>query len=213
MDYLSRISPFRAASREGFRARAPVFADLVDHDQGRLWNLINSEASYIRMVVLTQSGMPAVAGITPQLDAFLRPIDDQAESDPDAERLADRLRRGIGSMVREVMEANGFHKTGQLRAVPPEPRRIFRRAEVYTQSPRVEPADFDWDGFLAKADYAAVRRLSPELDRRRPPSMYSPDKRSLYLTSLDTDVSCDDESALRAGPGNLHSPIGGLPAH
>ena len=190
------IPPFKPASQDSFRERAPIFADLIDYDYGRLWNLINSEAAYIRMVVLTQSGMPAVAGITHQLDMFLRPLDDRA--DPEAERLADRLRRGIGSMIREVMSANGYEKTGQLRAVPPEPRRIFRRAEVYALAPAAGPPDFNWDSFLEAARYAEVRRLSPELGRRTPTSMYSPDKRSYFMTSLDLDVSCGDEMSLRA---------------
>ncbi|MEG3190915.1 hypothetical protein [Lysobacter sp. D1-1-M9] len=198
MDRNDSIPPFKPASPDNFRQRAAIFADLIDYDHGRLWNLINSEAAYIRMVVLTQAGMPAVAGITHQLDAFLRPLDDKADSDQDAERLADRLRRGIGSMIREVMFANGYQKTGQLRAVPPEPRRIFRRAEVYALAPAVERLDFDWDAFLETARYAEVRRLSPELGRRPPTSMYSPDKRSYFMTSLDLDISCNDEMSLRA---------------
>lgn len=191
------IPPFKPASADNFRQRAPIFADLIDYAHGRLWNLINSEAAYIRMVVLTQAGMPAVAGITQQLDAFLGPLDDKAASDQDAERLADRLRRGIGSMIREVMLENGYQKTGHLRAVPPEPRRMFRRAEVYALAPVLAWSDFDWDAFLETTRYAEVRRLSPELGRRPPASMYAPDKRSYFITSLDSDVSCEDEMSLR----------------
>jgi len=64
-------------------------------------------------------------------------------------------------MIREVMEANGYRKTGKLRAVPPEPRRLFVRAEVFERAPLPrEPKTFDWDRYVMAAPFHQVRQLS-----------------------------------------------------
>lgn len=192
-----RIPPFRSAEPGDFRKQAPQFAELLNYAGGQLWRLINSEGSYIRMAVYTHSDMPAVAALTHALEQFLGPVDERAESDPEAAVLARNLRQAIGSMIRAVMEANGFRKTGRVRSVPPEPRRMFRRSEVYRQVLPDRPADFDWDAFLAHASFAEVRRLSPELDGRRPPSLYDPDKHLYYSSSLDQEIECQSEASLR----------------
>lgn len=193
----ARIPPFRSADPEDFRKQAPQFAEFLGYAGGRLWGLINSEASYIPMAVYTHNDMPAVAALTQALEDFLGPVDERAESDPEAAVVAKNLRQAIGSMIRAVMEANGFRKTGRVRSVPPEPRRMFRRSEVYKKVLPDGPPDFDWDAFLGHASFAEVRRLSPELDGRRPPSIYDPDKRLYYSSSLDQAIECQEETDLR----------------
>lgn len=190
---LERFPPFRPADSAKFRDRAQMFASFVDWDAGRLWAAINSETAFNQMVAFTSRGLPAVAGITHILDPFLIDIDDHALRDPEAERVADQVRRAIGSMIREVMEANGYRKTGKLRAVPPEPRRLFVRAEVFERAPLPrETMPFDWDRYVMAAPFHQVRQLSPELGNRRLPSMYSPDRAWFYISSLDLDVPCGD---------------------
>lgn len=145
-------------------------------------------------------GLPAVASITHLLAPILAPIDELAETDPEAGKTADRARRAIGSMVRVVLEANGFRKTGTQRAVPPEPRRLFVRAEVYEQAPPAPPEEgefFDWDKYALQASFANVHSLSPDLGGRPLPSMYSPDQRWFLLSSLDIDVPTASEDQLR----------------
>jgi len=192
-----RFPPFRPADAAKFRERAQMFASFVDWDAGRLWGAINSETAFNQMVAFTSRGLPAVAGITHILDPLLIDIDDRALRDSEAERQADQVRRAIGSMIREVMEANGYRKTGKLRAVPPEPRRLFVRAEVFKRAPLPrEPKPFDWDRYVMAAPFHHVRQLSPELGNRRLPSMYSPDRAWFYISSLDLDVPCGDVQSL-----------------
>jgi hypothetical protein len=52
--------------------------------------------------------------------------------------------------------------------------------------------NFDWDNYLSQATYRDVVNLSPVLSRDRPPTMYSPDRTLLYLSSLDLDVDTDN---------------------
>ncbi|MCU1137064.1 hypothetical protein [Stenotrophomonas maltophilia] len=196
------IAPFQAANPDHFAANAPQFRDLLQWDSGSLWALINSESAYQQMAAFTLRGLPAVASITHHLDLILEPIDSQAETDDAAGALAHRLRRAIGSMIRAVMEANGFRKTGVLRAVPPEPRRLFAKAEVYERIPVGEAMamandQFPWDQHALGASFASIRKLAPHLSIRALPSMYSPDRRWFYLSSLDIDVLTTDEEELR----------------
>lgn len=201
---LERTLPFRPADASKFRERAQMFAVFIDWDGGRLWETINSETAFHQMVAFTARGLPAVAGITHLLDPFLVDIDERAVQDPTAEREADQLRRAIGSMIREVLEANGYRKTGKLRAVPPEPRRLFVRAEVFERGPVPKaPKPFDWDRFAMSASFDTVRRLSPELGNRRLPSMYSPDGAWFYISSLDVDVACGEHEEVEAALRNM----------
>lgn len=200
MNQPPRINAFRPADPEAFKSRCPQFAEYVDWNQGRLWTLINSEHGYRQMASFSLRGQPAVAGINNDLANILADIDSRASTDERAAKVADHARRAVGSMVCEVMEANGFRKTGQRRGVPPEPRRVFVRSEVFELAPPEETSPdeyFDWDEFVAKTSFETVRRLSPELDNRPLPSMYSPDRRWYYVSSLDVDVPTRDEGLLR----------------
>lgn len=194
------IPHFTPADPGRFTMEAPQFNDFLNWDNGSLWRLINSEAAYLQMAAFSLRGNPAVAGITQHLDLILEPLDTRAESDALAEKLSHRARRAIGSMIRAVLEANGFRKAGILRAVPPEPRRLFVRAEVYERIPAGESTleeELNWDQYALGASFASVRRLAPRMSIRALPSMYSPDKRWFYLSSLDIGVRTTDEEKLR----------------
>lgn len=194
------IPHFSPADPGRFAKEAPQFSDFLNWDNGSLWRLINSEAAYLQMAAFSLRGSPAVAGITQHLDLILEPIDTRAETDAGAEKLSHRARRAIGSMIRAVMEANGFRKAGILRAVPPEPRRLFVRSEVYERTPAGESTleeELNWDQYALGASFASVRRLAPRMSIRALPSMYSPDRRWFYLSSLDIGVCTTDEEDLR----------------
>jgi hypothetical protein len=55
---------------------------------------------------------------------------------------------------------------------------------------------FDWDHYFSSASFQQIRELSPELSTRRLPSVYSPDRQLLYLTSLDIDVQTNNVKEL-----------------
>lgn len=195
-----RFFPFRPASAEKFAERCPQFGEFLTWDRGCLWETINSESAYQLMAAETFKGHAAIGGITQLLVQTLTAADDAARDAPEQQRFADRMRQAIGSMVREVMEANRFRKTGRLRAVPPNPIRLFVRAEVFELTPPTMPATeegFDWDAFAAKTSFSQIQKLSPELGNRRLPSMYCPNRQWYYLSSLDLDVPCADAAQLR----------------
>lgn len=52
---------------------------------------------------------------------------------------------------------------------------------------REEPL-FDWESYVRKATFNEIRDNSPQLAKSRLPTMYSPDKKHLYLTSLDEQI-------------------------
>ncbi len=65
--------------------------------------------------------------------------------------------------------------------------------------------EFDWDGYFSSAPFRQIRELSPELSNRRVPSVYSPDRQLLYLTSLDIDVQTNDETELVAALNDVRN--------
>src|SRR4051812_36530959 len=53
--------------------------------------------------------------------------------------------------------------------------------------------DFDWDKHVATATFKSVFERSPTLRAGRPvPSLFSPDRSQLYLSSIDVGVPTDD---------------------
>jgi len=57
---------------------------------------------------------------------------------------------------------------------------------------------FDWDKYLSNAKYKEVRDSSPDLSSRRPPTMYSPDRKWIYLSSQDIDFETNDLNGLKS---------------
>lgn len=55
---------------------------------------------------------------------------------------------------------------------------------------------FNWDNYCEHAKFTDVKSLAFGLSIRPVPSMYSPDKKLLYLSSLDLDVSLASRSEL-----------------
>lgn len=58
-------------------------------------------------------------------------------------------------------------------------------------------SEFNWDAYLATAKYEQVRRTSPLLSSMRHPTVFSPDRSLLYLSSQDIDVKTNSVSDLR----------------
>lgn len=114
---------FNQANRDDFQAKYRNFAPLLDRTDLQLWATLNNEAAFSHMRSATVCwGYPAVAGIT----FLIAPI---LENVPTEE--ADYVKKGTGAIVRAIMEANGYEKTGVKKAVPPFPYRVFSRGEVY----------------------------------------------------------------------------------
>ena len=58
--------------------------------------------------------------------------------------------------------------------------------------------EFDWDKYLSDSKYKEVRNSSPDLSSRRPPTMYSPDRKWIYLSSQDIDFETNDLNGLKS---------------
>ena len=58
--------------------------------------------------------------------------------------------------------------------------------------------DFNWDRFSSLEKFSEIQKLSPDLGNRRLPTMYSPDKRFLYLSSQDIGIETDNQDELRS---------------
>lgn len=116
---------FRPAMANDFRKRCPQFSKGLDWGGGRLWNLINSELAFDQLAISSQDGLPAISGIANFLAPILVAVDDKAERDA--------LKRAIGSMICEVLQANEYRKSGQIRVRHPIARQMFFRAAVFTQ--------------------------------------------------------------------------------
>lgn len=56
---------------------------------------------------------------------------------------------------------------------------------------------FDWDKYFSKAKYKEIADSSPDLRSRRHPTVYSPDGKWIYLSSLDIDVEIHDLDELK----------------
>ena len=62
---------------------------------------------------------------------------------------------------------------------------------------QMKTRNFNWDAYLEMAAYRDVVDCSPSLSLDCPPTMYSPDRTLLYLSSLDVDVSTEDVTELK----------------
>ena len=57
-------------------------------------------------------------------------------------------------------------------------------------------SNFDWDAHVASSTFSDIRRQSPDLGVRRLPTLYSPDRSRLYLSSQDDDVATGEVKEL-----------------
>lgn len=58
---------------------------------------------------------------------------------------------------------------------------------------------FDWDGYIRNASYSMIYNYSPALiSMGRLPTIYSPDRKLLYLSSQDNHVETDNIKALES---------------
>lgn len=58
--------------------------------------------------------------------------------------------------------------------------------------------NFDWDNYFAVASFKDISDRSPDLSSRRLPSIFSPDRKLLYLSSQDDDVETDNPDQLQS---------------
>ena len=123
----SHMPPFYPANMEIYaKVHGSQYKELMAHDFDFV-GFLNSEEAFTHMRVVTDAlELPAIAGVVKLLS---EPI---MNTSPNSKRMS--LKRSIGTLVCEVMEANGYVKTGIQRAVPPVPARIFSAAEVYKKA-------------------------------------------------------------------------------
>ncbi len=55
---------------------------------------------------------------------------------------------------------------------------------------------FDWDKYCNKASFKEIRERSPLLLGDWPPSMYSPDSKFFYLSSIDDTIETSNQDEL-----------------
>lgn len=114
---------FKASSLKDWPAKFRHFLSVVE-ENGELWALLNSEESFQKMRWATLDlNLPAVAGVVKQCAPYVK------KAAPAKRK--DWLKKAIGAMVCVVMENNEFETTGQKKAVPPVPERVFRVGEFY----------------------------------------------------------------------------------
>lgn len=114
---------FNPIDFDSFRARCPRFAselDAVDYDFVAALNC--AEAFYEMRAVSDSLGYPALAGVLHRIYTPLKAVPDDRRSG---------VKQALGSLACEIMESNGYSKTGTKRNVPPVPERMFQKTEVY----------------------------------------------------------------------------------
>jgi hypothetical protein len=58
--------------------------------------------------------------------------------------------------------------------------------------------DYNWDAYFAQATFKEIRSASPDLSTRGLPTIYSPDRSLIYLSSLGDYVETNDAVELKA---------------
>lgn len=57
---------------------------------------------------------------------------------------------------------------------------------------------FNWDKHFSNAKYTEIASNSPDLSSRRFPTVYSPNREWIYLSSQDVDIETDDLNGLKS---------------
>jgi hypothetical protein len=108
-------------SLEEFAARFPHYGPFAREGGRFLFDIVMSPASYVDARAATLVfDLPAVAGVAKACT--------EAFSQQTAVEWRDYIKQYIGALVCTLMEANGFAKTGEKRAIP---YRGFTKGEVY----------------------------------------------------------------------------------
>lgn len=104
-----------------FAAVFPQYGNIAEGRGKGLWALVMRPASFVACKVVTERlGLPAVAGIAAECSAA------------GGGRLSAVEKQFVGALVRVLMEANGFKKTGVKRSIS---EAGWSRGEVYRLGP------------------------------------------------------------------------------
>lgn len=112
METESRETTPNIPSLDDFAQRYPHYGPLARDDGRYLFDLVMSPSSYhsARNATL-EEGRPAVAGVA-------RICCEAIDQRPELTDRRDYMKQYTGALVCALMEANGFGRTGQKRAVP-----------------------------------------------------------------------------------------------
>lgn len=104
--------------------KAGHFSDIASVSLGlELWAFLNTPESKIRMEVATFLGRPAVEALAPSL---LEAFGDEVRGD--------RVKQMIGSMVRQVIESDGYNIDRQSVLIPEGRRVLFTSGTRYIKT-------------------------------------------------------------------------------
>lgn len=93
-----------------FRQRFPQYGSFARGDGSILFDLIMTPDSFVRAMIATELGLPAVAGVANNCVKVI-------ERDSTL-LLSGHVKQFIGAITCTLMEANGFRKTGTKRSIP-----------------------------------------------------------------------------------------------
>tara|TARA_B100001105_G_scaffold140966_1_gene112943 strand:- start:946 stop:1317 length:372 start_codon:yes stop_codon:yes gene_type:complete len=105
---------------EDVTSSAATYATWVQTPRGRaVFDAMNNPAAFVAAKEMTSIELPAVAGVAARVVKAAETM---------GEALSSFEKQAIGVMMRILMEANGFKKTGIKRAIP---HPAFTKGEVY----------------------------------------------------------------------------------
>jgi exosome complex RNA-binding protein Rrp4 len=87
------------------------FPDIYPGDKGlKIWNFLNERDTVVRMQAVSDIGKPALLAIEKNLifDFGIIEKENQKQISSEEKSKNDNLKRMIGSMVRQVLEQNGY---------------------------------------------------------------------------------------------------------
>ena len=93
-----------------FKQRFPQYGSFARGDGSILFNHIMTPHSFIRAMVASELGLPAVAGVAKSCIQIIKQNSTLL--------LSGHVKQFIGAITCSLMEANGFRKTGTKRSIP-----------------------------------------------------------------------------------------------
>lgn len=109
-----------------FAAAYPPYGTWANEKGSFLFSLLMMPENFLRARFATEMGLPAVAGVAAVCDAAAAKKGFDLKDDKFA-------KQAIGAMICVLMEANGYEKTGERKAIP---HSSFTKGTVYRASTR-----------------------------------------------------------------------------
>jgi hypothetical protein len=133
MNYSARRTarPFASASATAFFERFPFVSRENEVLVREILASINTPQALAEMLQSLEAGEPPYAGVGHRIDGHLAELRARAEHDANARARLNRLTSISGSLIREVLEANGYRKHGRPLAMPAHLRHIAKEAAMY----------------------------------------------------------------------------------